>query len=70
MISIRCDNNKKLGEIDPATLSRWMGHASPSFTMKRYVQFFERARPAQAPTLRELVGSQGGILGGTNPSLD
>lgn len=56
--------------VDPATLSRWMGHSSPAFTMRRYVRFFERAKPKEALTLRELVGSQGGAVGGAGHSPD
>lgn len=41
----------------PADLARQLGHADPGFTLKRYVHFFERARPRAVPTLAELLGS-------------
>lgn len=41
----------------PADLARQLGHADPGFTLKRYVHFFERARPREVPTLSELVGA-------------
>lgn len=41
----------------PADLARQLGHADPGFTLKRYVHFFERARPREVPTLAELVGA-------------
>src|SRR5690606_12968993 len=46
--------------VDPAELARLLGHTSPSFTLKRYVHFFEQSRPRRAPTLRELLDPQGG----------
>lgn len=41
----------------PADLARQLGHADPGFTLKRYVHFFERARPRNVPTMTELLGS-------------
>ena len=41
----------------PADLARQLGHADPGFTLKRYVHFFERARPREVPTLAELTGA-------------
>lgn len=56
--------------VNPAELARLLGHSNPAFTLRRYVHFFERATPRDAPTLRDLMGAQGGTAGGTNLSLD
>lgn len=44
--------------VDPVTLSRELGHHSPAFTMNRYAHLFDRYRPKEVPTLRQLAGSQ------------
>ena len=59
---------------DGARLARHLGHTDPSFTMRRYVHFFERHQPRKAMTLGDLTGLQapssevvGGTQGGTEP---
>ena len=56
--------------VNPAELARLLGHTNPAFTLRRYVHFFELAQPREAPTLRELTGSQGGAVGGAVHSPD
>lgn len=55
---------------NPSELARLLGHTNASFTLRRYVHFFESARPRSAPTLRDLMGAQGGTTWGYNPSPD
>lgn len=53
--------------MNPADLARRLGHTDASFTLRRYVHFFEMARPRQAATLQELTGlrATGGTVGGS-----
>lgn len=55
--------------MDVGELSWRLGHTSPAFTLSKYVQFFERMKPREAPTLAELLGQQdraGVLSGGTS----
>ena len=54
--------------VNASELARQLGHSDPGFTLRRYVHFFERAKPREAPTLRALLGGpepRGGTQGGT-----
>ncbi|MBA3889811.1 MAG: hypothetical protein H0X64_04710 [Gemmatimonadaceae bacterium] len=50
--------------MSPADLAQRLGHTDAGFTMRKYVHFFERARPRSAPSLAELTGATGGNEGG------
>lgn len=45
--------------MNPADLARQLGHTDASFTMRRYVHFFEQARPREAASLAQLLGAAG-----------
>lgn len=60
----------------PVDLARQLGHSDPSFTLRRYTQFFHRAQVQAVPSLRTLTGAKaatekppqkatGGTSGGT-----
>lgn len=46
------------GGLPVADLARQLGHTDPGFTLKRYVHFFERATPRDAPSLADLTGTE------------
>lgn len=46
------------GSMSIVELSRYIGHADPAFTLRRYAHIFERHDSQEPPSLKRLLGSR------------
>lgn len=56
--------------VDIMTLSRDLGHSSPSFTLNRYGHIFDSLREREAPSLNRLLKLNNGTSNGTAPKWE